>query len=46
MSLGRLTHYAVDLVLLSTVLAGVKRGTGFSYVARDLMAWRPVLTSE
>ncbi|KAK4051677.1 hypothetical protein OIO90_004627 [Microbotryomycetes sp. JL221] len=29
MVLGRLTHYAVDVVLLATVCAGVKRSTGF-----------------
>lgn len=29
MVLGRLTHYAVDLVLVSAVVAGVKRSTGF-----------------
>ncbi|KAG8845474.1 hypothetical protein FRB96_002492 [Tulasnella sp. 330] len=29
MVLGRLTHYAVDAVLLSTVLAGIKRSSGF-----------------
>ncbi|EOR01977.1 hypothetical protein E3P77_00710 [Wallemia ichthyophaga] len=28
--LARLTHYGIDAVLLSTVLAGVKRSTGFS----------------
>ncbi|KAH9998824.1 hypothetical protein BJV74DRAFT_824033 [Russula compacta] len=29
MVLGRLTHYAIDAILLSTVVAGVKRSTGF-----------------
>ncbi|KAI5479927.1 hypothetical protein MNV49_002217 [Pseudohyphozyma bogoriensis] len=29
MVLGRLTHYAVDVVLVSTILAGVKRSSGF-----------------
>ncbi|ORY77212.1 hypothetical protein BCR35DRAFT_353185 [Leucosporidium creatinivorum] len=29
MVLGRLTHYAVDIVLVSAVVAGVKRSTGF-----------------
>lgn len=29
MVLGRITHYAVDLVMASVVLAGVKRTTGF-----------------
>ncbi|KAF8311696.1 DUF1748-domain-containing protein [Clavulina sp. PMI_390] len=29
MVLGRLVHYAVDVVLLSTVIAGVKRSSGF-----------------
>ncbi|KAI9437803.1 hypothetical protein F5148DRAFT_1294146 [Russula earlei] len=31
MVLGRLTHYAIDAVLLSTVLAGVKRSTNFAF---------------
>ncbi|KAE9961713.1 hypothetical protein BLS_001484 [Venturia inaequalis] len=30
MVLGRLTHYAVDAVLLSAFLAGVKRSTGLT----------------
>ncbi|KAF9466456.1 hypothetical protein BDZ94DRAFT_167947 [Collybia nuda] len=30
MVLGRLMHYAVDAVLLSTVVAGVRRSSGFS----------------
>ncbi|GAA6048356.1 hypothetical protein JCM3770_000965 [Rhodotorula araucariae] len=29
MVLGRLVHYTFDIVLVSTVLAGVKRHTGF-----------------
>ncbi|KAI0267659.1 DUF1748-domain-containing protein [Gloeopeniophorella convolvens] len=29
MVLGRLAHYAFDAILLSTVVAGVKRSTGF-----------------
>lgn len=32
MALGRLFHYAVDAVLVSTVLAGVRRSSGFTYV--------------
>ncbi|KAG8867471.1 hypothetical protein FRC20_005660 [Serendipita sp. 405] len=28
--LGRLVHYGVDLVLISTVMAGVKRSSGFA----------------
>ncbi|KAF9048407.1 hypothetical protein BJ165DRAFT_1307277, partial [Panaeolus papilionaceus] len=31
MAIGRLVHYAADAVLLSTVLAGVKRSSDFSY---------------
>ncbi|KAA1467706.1 DUF1748-domain-containing protein [Dentipellis sp. KUC8613] len=27
--IGRLTHYAVDAVLVSTLLAGVRRSSGF-----------------
>ena len=34
MVLGRLTHYAIDAILLSTVVAGVKRSTGFVYVSQ------------
>ncbi|KAF8516130.1 DUF1748-domain-containing protein [Hysterangium stoloniferum] len=30
MVLGRLVHYTVDAVLLSTVLAGVRRSSGFT----------------
>ncbi|KZO91144.1 DUF1748-domain-containing protein [Calocera viscosa TUFC12733] len=30
MVLGRLVHYAADAVLISTLLAGVKRSSGFS----------------
>ncbi|KAH9928754.1 uncharacterized protein B0H18DRAFT_832230, partial [Fomitopsis serialis] len=29
MALGRIFHYAVDAVLLSTVVAGVRRSAGF-----------------
>ena len=29
---GRLVHYAVDAVLISTVVAGVRRSSGFGYV--------------
>ena len=32
MVLGRLAHYAIDALLLSTVVAGVKQSTGFAYV--------------
>ncbi|KAF9787368.1 DUF1748-domain-containing protein [Thelephora terrestris] len=30
MVLGRLVHYVADAVLVSTVLAGIKRSTGFA----------------
>ncbi|KAF8606643.1 DUF1748-domain-containing protein [Ceratobasidium sp. AG-I] len=30
MVLGRLVHYGADLVLVSTILAGVKKSTGYS----------------
>lgn len=30
MVLGRAVHYAVDAVLLSTVIAGVRRSSGFT----------------
>ncbi|KAI1771221.1 DUF1748-domain-containing protein [Hypoxylon cercidicola] len=29
--LGRLTHYAVDAVLISTILAGMRRSTGLTF---------------
>ena len=38
--LGRLVHYTVDAVLVSTVIAGVKRSSGFSSV---YSAWRDQL---
>ena len=30
--LGKLVHYGVDAVLLSTVLAGIRRSSGFTCV--------------
>ncbi|GAA5838761.1 hypothetical protein JCM3775_002809 [Rhodotorula graminis] len=36
MVLGRLFHYTFDIVLLSTVLAGVKRHTGFQFSTSSL----------
>jgi len=33
MVLGRIAHYGFDLVLVSTVLAGIKRSTGLSVKA-------------
>jgi hypothetical protein len=30
MAVGRLAHYAFDAVLISTILAGMKRSTGLS----------------
>ncbi|KAE9975405.1 hypothetical protein EG328_003193 [Venturia inaequalis] len=36
MVLGRLTHYAVDAVLLSAFLAGVKRSTGLTVKTEDM----------
>lgn len=36
MVLGRLVHYAADAVLLSTVVAGVRRSSGFSLVLSQL----------
>lgn len=32
MAIGRLVHYGLDAVLVSTVLAGVRRSSGFKYV--------------
>lgn len=40
MVLGRLFHYTFDIVLLSTVLAGVKRHTGFQCVRSLLFVKR------
>lgn len=33
MALGRLFHYGFDLLAVSTVLAGVKKSTGYAYVS-------------
>ncbi len=33
MVFGKLAHYAIDAILLSTVVAGVKRATGFTCVS-------------
>ncbi|KAG6336358.1 hypothetical protein ID866_2715 [Astraeus odoratus] len=30
MALGRIVHYAVDAVLVSTVLAGIRQSSGFA----------------
>jgi len=32
MVIGRIVHYALDAVLLSTVVAGVRRSSGFTSV--------------
>lgn len=32
MALGRLFHYGFDLLAVSTVIAGVKKSTGYAYV--------------
>ncbi len=32
MMIGRLVHYAFDAAMVSTVLAGVRRSSGFTYV--------------
>ncbi|KNZ54222.1 hypothetical protein VP01_3002g1, partial [Puccinia sorghi] len=32
MVVGRITHYAFDLALITTVLAGIKRNTGYRHV--------------
>ncbi|KIJ52611.1 hypothetical protein M422DRAFT_26184 [Sphaerobolus stellatus SS14] len=37
MVLGRLVHYAVDAVLLSTVIAGVRRSSGFTVDTPSLL---------
>ncbi|KAI1492756.1 hypothetical protein F5X96DRAFT_326831 [Biscogniauxia mediterranea] len=35
--LGRLTHYAVDAVLISTILAGMRRSTGLTFRTERLI---------
>lgn len=37
MALGRLFHYAFDAVMVSTVLAGIRRSSGFTYVCNKLL---------
>lgn len=36
MVLGRLTHYAFDAVLISTILAGMKRSTGLTFKSESV----------
>ncbi|KAI0078773.1 DUF1748-domain-containing protein, partial [Panus rudis PR-1116 ss-1] len=36
MAFGRLFHYAFDAVLISTVLAGVKRSSGFTPATQNI----------
>lgn len=36
MGLGRIAHYAVDAVLISTVLAGIRRSTGLTFQTNQL----------
>ena len=43
--LGRVVHYAVDVVLVSTVLAGVKKSCGFAYVSMFIV-YAPVAPSQ
>ena len=43
MVLGRLVHYTVDAVLLSTVVAGVRRSSGFSSVFNCLCPMPKIL---
>lgn len=38
MAIGRLLHYTIDAVLVSTVLAGVRRSSGFTYVLHLMFA--------
>ncbi|KAF9223544.1 DUF1748-domain-containing protein [Gyrodon lividus] len=30
MALGRIAHYAADVILVSTILAGIRRSSGFT----------------
>ncbi|MBW0462729.1 hypothetical protein O181_002444 [Austropuccinia psidii MF-1] len=41
MVVGRITHYAIDLALFSTVLAGIKRNTGYSVKVKELPEGAP-----
>lgn len=34
MALGRIVHYAVDAVLVSTVVAGIRRSSGFAWASQ------------
>ncbi|KAK7690731.1 hypothetical protein QCA50_005830 [Cerrena zonata] len=36
MALGRLFHYTIDAVLVSTVLAGVRRSSGFTPATNNI----------
>ena len=46
MVLGKLVHYTADAVLLSTVLAGVRRSSGFSSVIYFNLTHCPCITSR
>ncbi|KAJ1993467.1 hypothetical protein GGI25_002787, partial [Coemansia spiralis] len=37
MVLGKLIHYSVDLVLVSTALAGIRRSTGYKLNTENLV---------
>ncbi|POV97631.1 hypothetical protein PSHT_14423 [Puccinia striiformis] len=41
MVVGCITHYVFDLVLISTVLAGIKRNTGYSVKLEELPEGTP-----
>ncbi|KAK9900778.1 DUF1748-domain-containing protein [Cystobasidium minutum MCA 4210] len=36
MVVGRLTHYGIDLVMVSVILAGVKRTSGFGLAPQNI----------
>jgi hypothetical protein len=46
MVLGRLVHYAVDAVLLSTVVAGVRRSSGYTSVPSFALSALPISRSH
>ncbi|KAI7949122.1 hypothetical protein MJO28_007943 [Puccinia striiformis f. sp. tritici] len=46
MVVGCITHYVFDLVLISTVLAGIKRNTGYSVKLEELPEATATKTSE
>jgi len=42
MVLGRFVHYAADAILLSTVIAGIRRSSGFTWVSFSVFSFSEV----